>query len=62
MEAAAHFAVGKYRKIRTAAVFYASDCIGGDEWARRDDEESLKRVTESKKQILDVILQALSET
>lgn len=61
MEAAAHFAVGKFRGIKTAAVFYSGDCIGGDEWDYRDDEESMKKCNESQKQILDVILETLSE-
>lgn len=61
MEAAAHFAVGEFRGIQTSAVFYAGDCVGGDEWDARRDEKSMERANESQKQILDVILQALCE-
>jgi uridine phosphorylase/DNA-binding MarR family transcriptional regulator len=52
MEAAAHFAVAKYRRIEAAAVFYAGDCIGGDEWDRRKDAKH----SVQKEEIMEVIL------
>jgi uridine phosphorylase len=55
MEAAAHFAVAKYRGIKAAAVFYAGDCIGGDEWDRRKDAKH----SVQKEEIMEVIFSVL---
>ena len=55
MEAAAHFAVAKYRGIEAAAVFYAGDCVGGDKWDRRKDAEP----SVLKEEIMEVIFGVL---
>jgi uridine phosphorylase len=57
MEAAAHFAVGKYRGIDTAAVFYAGDCVGGSEWDRRKDAGH----SVQKEEIMKVIFTVLGD-
>lgn len=55
MEAAAHFAVAKYREIEAAAVFYAGDCIGGGEWdGRKEVKPSVQ-----KEEIMEVIFTVL---
>ena len=57
MEAAAHFSVAKYRGIKAAAVFYAGDCVGGDEWDnRRDAKHSVQ-----KEEIMEVIFDVLGD-
>jgi uridine phosphorylase len=58
MEAAAHFAVAKYRGIEAAAVFYAGDCVGGERWDRRKDVNP----TVAKEEIMETILEFLSRS
>ena len=55
MEAAAHFAIAKYRGIDAAAVFYAGDCVGGDEWDGRKDA----KYSVQKEEIMEVIFNVL---
>ena len=57
MEAAAHFAVAKYRGIEAAAVFYAGDCVGEDTWDRRKDAD----YSVQKENIMEVIFRVLGD-
>jgi len=57
MEASAHFAIAKYRGIEAAAVFYAGDCVGRDEWDGRKDA----KYSVQKEEIMEVIFNVLGD-
>jgi len=56
MEAAAMFAVARFRKIEVGAIFYASDAVGGESWDFHNHDGVAPR--RSRAVLLDVALKA----
>jgi uridine phosphorylase len=56
MEAAAIFAVARFRKIEVGAIFYASDAVGGESWDFHNHDGVAPR--RSRALLLDVALKA----
>lgn len=55
MEAAAQFAVARFRGVRFASIFYAGDDIGGERWKHRDWD----RMGDVRAELFDVALRAV---